>query len=136
MHKQQTEWSILHQDIEKYERYALLIKLFSVLICLLTFAYELSTWLAILFILILWLQNGIWQTFQGRLEYRILFIEQQLQNKSNSDEMGFQLYTQFQGQRLGVVGLVKEYTINSLKPTVAYPFVVLVVVIGGYGVFM
>ena len=90
----------------------------------------------VLFILVLWLQNGIWQTFQGRLEKRVLFIEQKLQNINNSDDMAFQLYSQFQEQRFGAVGLVNEYCINSLKPTVAYPFVVLVVMIGGYGIVM
>ena len=107
MNKLQNEWNILHQDIEKYARFSLLIKLFSVLVCLLTFAYDLSTWLAILFILILWLQNGIWQTFQGRLEKRILFIEQQLQSNTHLDDTAFQLYSQFQTQRLGAVGLIK-----------------------------
>ncbi|BCG62757.1 MAG: hypothetical protein methR_P0407 [Methyloprofundus sp.] len=136
MNKLQNEWNILHQDIEKYARFSLLIKLFSVLVCLLAFTYQLSAWLAILFILILWLQNGIWQTFQARLEKRILFIEQQIQSSTNSDDMAFQLYSQFQEQRLGAVGLVKEYCINSLKPTIAYPFVLLVVVVGGYGLFM
>ena len=136
MNKLQNEWNILHQDIEKYARFSLLIKLFSVLICLFAFAYDLSAWLTIFFILILWLQNGIWQTFQARLEKRILFIEQQLQNITNSDDMAFQLYSQFQEQRLGAVGLVKEYCISSLKPTVAYPFVLLVIIIGGYALII
>lgn len=129
MNNLQNEWSILHSDIEKYERFSLLIKLFSLLICLLATAYTLNEWFTILLILILWLQNGIWKTFQGRLESRILNIEQHLLNKTSPDDIAFQLYSQWQGERQGALELIKEYCNNSFKPTVAYPYILLVIVV-------
>lgn len=129
MNNLQNEWSILHSDIEKYERFSLLIKLFSLLICLLATAYTLNEWFTILLILILWLQNGIWKTFQGRLESRILNIEQHLLNKTSPDDIAFQLYSQWQGERQGALELIKEYCSNSFKPTVAYPYILLVIVV-------
>jgi len=122
MNKFEQEWSILHNDIEKYERLSLKIKLFTVLICVLCVAYNIDVVFSMILISILWLQEGIWKTFQKRMELRIIFIEQQLKNET---EKAFQFYSQWEDNRAGIVGLVKEYIINSLKPTVAYPYVLL-----------
>jgi hypothetical protein len=126
MNEFQNEWSIIHGDIEKYERFSLIIKLFSVLISALSMAYISNIWFTESLILVLWLQDGIWKTFQKRLETRIVFIEEHLQEKANKSSMAFQLYSQWEDKRQGVVGLIKEYIFNSAKPTVAYPYVILV----------
>lgn len=125
MNKFQQEWSILHKDIEKYERLSLKIKLFTVLICVLCVAYSINVIFSIILIAILWLQEGIWKTFQKRMELRIVFIEQQLNKETDENDSAFQFYSQWDENRAGVVGLVKEYIKNSLKPTVAYPYVFL-----------
>lgn len=123
------EWMILHGDIEKYEKFSLVIKLVSVLASVFSMAFIANGWIAVAVILVLWLQDGIWKTFQKRLETRVVFIEQKLKNKPDEDNMAFQLYSQWGEKRQGVVGLVKEYLLNSIKPTVAYPYAVLVLLV-------
>jgi len=124
MNELQKEWSVLHPDIEKYERFSLLIKLVSIIICFIGLTYFAAGVLIALFIGILWLQDGIWKTFQKRLEARISYIEQALREKENSD-IAFQYYSQWQENRQGVLSLVKEYLTSMAKPTVAYPYVFL-----------
>ncbi len=125
MNEFQNEWAIIHRDIEKYERFSLVIKLFSVLISVLSMAYVVDKWFVVVLILILWLQDGIWKTFQKRLETRIIFVEQKLQNEADENSMAFQLYSQWEEKRQGITGLIKEYLLNAAKPTVAYPYVLL-----------
>jgi hypothetical protein len=125
----QQEWGILHADIEKYERYSLLIKLTAVLSSVLCEAFSVALWFTISVILLLWLQEGIWKTFQGRLGIRIEYVEHGMKNKAKEDE-SFQLYTQWQTQRPGIKGLVREYVVSSLKPTVAFLYIALVILVG------
>lgn len=125
MNDLQNEWVIIHGDIEKYERFSLTIKLFSVLVSALLIAYVVDKWVAVVLILVLWLQDGIWKTFQKRLEIRIVYIEQKLQNKTDKNSLAFQLYSQWEDKRRGVTELIKEYLINAAKPTVAYPYALL-----------
>ena len=129
MQEFKNEWGILHANIEKYERFSLLVKLTAVLAGILCLALLNNIWISIFLIFVLWLQDGIWKTFQKRLEERILFIEKEMKIKSELDstEQAFQFYTQWENKRQGVVGLVKEYLSNSLKPTVAYPYIVLLI---------
>ena len=122
------EWTELHAYIEKYERFSLLVKLTAVLVSVLSIGFSISVWIAILFILVLWLQDGIWKTFQKRLETRIFYVEKQIKEQPEDIEGAFQYYSQWENKRQGVVGLVKEYVLNSLKPTVAFPYIALVVI--------
>ncbi len=130
------EWIILHGDIEKYEKFSLVIKLVSVLVSVFSMAFIANKWIAVAVILVLWLQDGIWKTFQKRLETRVVFIEKKLKNASDEDHMAFQLYSQWGDKRQGVVGLVKEYLSNSIKPTVAYPYAFLVLLVLVYSQFV
>jgi len=125
----QNEWGVLHGDIEKYEKFSLVIKLFSVFISVFSVAFVANGWIVMTVIFVLWLQDGIWKTFQKRLETRIVFIERKLKNEPDKDYMAFQLYSQWEGKRQGVVGLLKEYLLNSIKPTVAYPYAFLVLLV-------
>ena len=147
MNSLQSEWSILHADIERYARYSLAIKLFSVFISVVAVSFLVYEWFSIAVILVLWLQDGIWVTFQNRIETRVLMVERQIQTvpdlnsdsdrdkafseKQSIDTTGktsaFQLYSQWQEKRLGTGGTILEYVKNSLRPTVAYPYVVIVV---------
>ncbi len=120
----QNEWAIIHNDIEKYQRFSLIIKLFSILICTISITTSSNPLVTIFIILILWLQDGIWKTFQQRLESRILIIESNIKNKT--DNNSFQLYSEWQENRSGTIKLITEYILNSLKPTVAYPYIVLI----------
>jgi len=120
----QNEWIIIHSNIEKYESFSLIIKLFSIFTCTLSIASSINPFVTILIILVLWLQDGIWKTFQHRLESRILIIEDNIENKVNNNS--FQLYSEWQKNRSSAVKLIKEYILNSLKPTVAYPYIILI----------
>ena len=123
----QQEWGVLHGDIERYERLSLGIKLFSVLVCLTAISGLADGLFVITLILVLWLQDGIWKTFQSRLETRIVFVERKLAaDGSTEGDAAFQLYSQWERQRPGVAGLIKAYVFSALKPTVAYPYVLLV----------
>lgn len=116
----QHEWAIIHGDIEKYERFSLTIKLFSILIITLSLAFSIDSIITLCLALTLWLQDGIWKTFQKRLEARVIIIEQNIKLKADSTT-AFQLYSDWHNQRSNTVQLIKEYLLNSLRPTVAYP---------------
>jgi len=122
----QNEWAIIHSDIEKYEHLSLIIKLFSLLIFTLSLAFSIETLATIFILLILWLEEGIWKTFQQRLESRALFIEQQIKRETDKNNTSFQLYSEWKNNRLGSVYLIKEYLSNSIRPTVAYPYVLMI----------
>ena len=117
------EWMVLHNDIEKYERYSLLIKLASLFIVLFAFAFDISAIIAVLLIAIIWLQDGIWKTFQSRMSDRILLVERYIKQQANDDrdEIGFQYYSDWEKTPRTTSILVKEYMKNALRPTVAYP---------------
>jgi len=136
MQEFKNEWEILHVNIEKYERFSLLVKLSAVIAGVLSLAFLNNIWITVFLVLVLWLQDGIWKTFQKRLEERILFIENEMQSQIETKEQAFQFYTQWENKRQGVVGLIKEYLSNSFKPTVAYPYIILIVlfpILHGYG---
>ena len=117
------EWQTLHQDHERYDRYGLLIKLTAVVVSLLALALGMTLLLTLIFVLILWLQEGIWRTIQARTSDRLLEIERLL--ALPGEHVGLQFYSAWQATRPGTVGLLKEYLRNSLRPTVAYPYVIL-----------
>jgi len=127
MNNFQNEWAIIHSDIEKYERFSLVIKLVSVVISVIFITHSINEWFAIAVILVLWLQEGIWKTFQKRLETRIIMVEDELQTNSDEDGKAFQLYTQWDKQRQNISGLIKEYLSSAAKPTVTYPYLILIV---------
>ena len=135
MHSFKQEWVLLHDNIEKYERFSLLIKLVAIVVYVFSLIYSLTGWIAMIAVAMLWLQDGIWKTFQKRLEARILFIEKQIaagaddDSENNREVEAFQFYSQWEDKRQGVVGLVKEYISSSLKPTVAYPYILLLFLI-------
>ena len=117
------EWTTLHQDHERYDRYGLLIKLTAVLACLISLGLAMSLWLAVIFVLVLWLQEGIWRTVQARTSERLLAIEKLLAD--TGDQPAMQFYTNWEANRPGTVGLINEYVLNAIRPTVVYPYVIL-----------
>ena len=117
------EWQTLHQDYERYDRYSLLIKLVAMLSSLIVIGLTIHLWIAILFILVLWLQEGIWRTVQGRTSERLLALEQLIKRDERKSAMQF--YSDWEATRHGTIGLIKEYMRNALRPTVAYPYTVL-----------
>ena len=119
------EWAILHRDYERYERTALVIKLLAVTISLVCWMLALGPFIANIFILVLWLQEGIWKTYQARIGARLLSVEKMLVDPPTDQDQPFQLYSVWTENRKGGLRLVAEYVANSLRPTVAFPYVVL-----------
>ncbi|MBU2869915.1 hypothetical protein [Colwellia sp. E2M01] len=147
------QWQTLHDSYENYEKYALIIKLVAILLSLTAYIFSVSSFVILLLLVTLWLQEGIWKTFQQRTENSITEIEKKLAlvaatniadskikpdiNQASNDQVNelninsapYLLYTQWQANRSGVVGLITEYINNSLKPTVIYPYLPLIVMV-------
>ena len=122
-----TEWCVLQNQFDSYEKHSLYIKLLSVIVML---AAELSNVIDIfiaLVLLVLWLQDAIWKTFQSRIESRLILIEKYI--AENSEESSFQFNTGFQKIRLGGLSLIFEYVRQSIRPTVAFPHIVLILIL-------
>ncbi|WP_016955783.1 hypothetical protein [Catenovulum agarivorans] len=121
------EWQTLQQAYDKYEFGSLAIKLLAVILTFVGLITNMQLCLLLSVVAILWLQDGIWKTFQSRFEVRLLEIEKMSETNATSEPA---FNTEWQKQRPGVFGLVKAYLCNSLKPTVMYPYIVLLAVIG------
>ena len=124
------EWKILHRDYERYERSALTIKLFAVAICLLCWLFSLSILVSSAFVAVVWLLEGIWKTFQTRIGARLLAVEKMMRiqesaERASAEHETFQLYSAWSASRKNPVKLMFEYIVNALRPTVAYPYVIL-----------
>ena len=116
-----SEWVALQHDHERYEALALIVKLFAVALVTMSLALSWNAVAAILPLPVLWLQEGILRTSQARLGARLLRIE------SGGSE-AFRLHSEWQADRPGVIGLLGEYIRNSLRPTVAFPYAILLVI--------
>jgi hypothetical protein len=132
----QSEWITLQNQFDSYEKCSLAIKLFSILICcVLVFALNAGIW-SLLVVAILWLQDGIWKTFQNRIGQRLEVVEQAIQEtphhvSDHTSQMGMQFNLAWNQSRPGAIDLIGEYIKQALKPTVAYPHVVLIVLVVG-----
>ena len=124
----QGEWHTLQNNCEKYERHALTIKLTAVALTVVAPAFA-WTWLATgALLLVLWLQEGILRTSQARLADRLLRIERQLADGGGNAAP--HLHIEWESGRRGAIGLLAEYAAHAARPTVAYPYVVLIVLSG------
>ena len=142
------EWTTLQNNHEHYESGALLIKLASVVLTAAGFAAHLNLKLMAALVVLLWVQEAIYRTFQSRLGQRILRVERLIklgsqaagglagaQNIASKPHLqpqaaaeqgaAFQLHSEWAANRPGVAGLLAEYARSAFKPTVAFPYVVL-----------
>lgn len=121
------EWTTLQNNYEQMERNALMVKLAAVVLCVggdaLGVPYELIGGTALL----LWVQESLCRTSQARLGERIVRVEALVRNAAPANS-ACQLHTEWLASRQGSVGLLGEYTGHALRPTVAFPYAVLVVV--------
>ena len=125
------EWQALHNSHEQYEHFALLIKLVTVVVTIVLVIIDQPNHLTLLVLAVLWIQEGIWKTYQARTSSRIALIEQALENgKQGSDNgtIAFQFYNQWNNNRTSAILLIKEYLKNSVKPTVIYPYLPLMII--------
>jgi len=115
------EWQTLQACHEQHERNALAIKLVCIGLMVLGLAAEIRLpWLALVVIL-LWLQEGIVKTYQSRIAERLLAVEAQLQLPVPAAP-GMQLHTSWAANRPGTAALVTSYLVSACRPTVAFPY--------------
>lgn len=119
----QQEWLALQSQHERYEALALAVKLAAFLATLLV----LDSALALALLALLWLQEAVLKTFQGRLGDRLLAIEPAL--KTGADAPAMQLHSDWLGSRPRGAGLVAEYLKSALRPTVALPYPLLMLLV-------
>lgn len=118
------EWATLQNNHERYETNSLLIKLAAIGLFLGCLALSLGVLTTGLLMLVLWVQEGIFRTSQSRIGERILRIEQLLRQGSPA-YAPYQLHSEWLAARPGFGGLLAEYGKSMLRPTVAFPYVVL-----------
>ena len=119
------EWATLQNNYEQYEKSSLLIKLAGIALFVSCLALALHVAMAVAVMLVLWVQEGIFRTYQSRVGDRILRVEQLLKQASPQVAYACQLHTEWQAARPGFGGLLAEYAKSMLRPTVAFPYAVL-----------
>ena len=117
------EWITLQNNHEHYERGALALKGVTVVFAFALLAVNLPAPIVALVVAAMWLQEGIYRTSQSRLGQRLMVVEALIRGRESG--VPFQLHTQWQAARPGAGGLLREYGRNALRPTVAYPYVVM-----------
>lgn len=120
------EWTTLQNNYERYEIGALLVKLVAVVLFSAGVALALEPWFICLVLLVLWLQEGIFKTYQSRLGERLLQVERLLAAQPEGSGQAFQLHSTWLSRRTGAAGLLAEYAASACRPTVAFPYAVLV----------
>ena len=127
------EWSLLQNQFDSYEKYSLLIKLVSIVIVAISYLTHHLHFFVFVLLLVLWFQDAIWKTFQARIGTRLLQLEESLsgeQSLERTDGKAYQFNSLYEKNRPDTLGLIKEYFCQAIRPTVAYPHVALLLVLG------
>lgn len=122
-----TEWCLLQNQFDSYEKHSLYIKLLSVIVLLAAEISDVTSIFMVLVLVVLWLQDAIWKTFQSRIESRLLQIEKTISEKSEGS--AFQFNSEYHRVSLSGISLINEYARQSIRPTVAFPHVVLILIL-------
>lgn len=121
------EWATLQNNHEQYEKNSLLIKLLATLFCAIGLAEGLPAALLVPTLLIFWLIEGIFRTSQSRLGERLLKLEALLRQNPPPEAGAYQFHSEWQATRPGSLGLILEYLANAARPTVAFPYPLLLI---------
>ena len=117
------EWQTLQTQHEQYERGALAIKLSCLAVAVLALAVKLPWLLVCGVIALFWVQEGIFKTFQGRLGERLLRVEALMAAAGSATGSTMQLHSEWLAKRPGGLALIGEYLASTVRPTVAFPYV-------------
>jgi hypothetical protein len=117
------EWLALQSQHERYEALALGVKLVAFAATVLVP----DNGLALAMLALLWLQEAVLKTFQGRLGDRLLVVEAGL--KSGEGVAAMQLHSDWLATRPRGVGLVGQYLKSALRPTVVLPYPLLMILV-------
>ena len=107
-----TEWSLLQNQFDSYEKHSLYIKLVSVILFFLSEVFDVKTIVIVLIFMLLWLQDAIWKTFQSRLEPRLFQIEKYIRDKAS--EYAYQFNSEYQKNSLNGAALFGEYARQAI----------------------
>ena len=127
------EWAILQNQFDSYEKYSLIIKLVAIIILAVSGILYHANAIVFFLLLVLWFQDAIWKTFQSRIEVRLLQLERGLSNGDGIESTEDQEINAYQYNLLYVKNrpknseLIKEYLTQAVRPTVAFPHVILLV---------
>lgn len=124
--KYKSEWCLLQNQFESYEKHSLYIKLLSILVLLSFVALDIYNESVLFILIVLWMQDAIWKTFQSRIEPRLLQIEQNIREEKPDAE--FQFNSEYQKVSNKGLALIVEYARQAMRPTVAFPHVILIIV--------
>lgn len=120
------EWLALQRDFEAHERNGLWIKLVAIVLCGGAITLSLNEYFVSTMVVTLWIQECVIKTFQARLGARMLRVEQLI--RDNVSTGVFQLHSEWLAQRKRGLAMLGEYAANALRPTVAYPYVALILI--------
>lgn len=120
----ESEWTLLQNQYDSYEKHSLYIKLVSILAVVLSEITDTNNILIFGILLVLWLQDSIWKTFQSRIEPRLFQIEKNIRERVEDNE--FQFNSEYQAIESSGLGKIGEYLKQAMRPTVAFPHVVLI----------
>jgi hypothetical protein len=118
------EWRTLQQDHERHERGASGLKFAAVALTAFAVSSGIPLELAAVLNLVVWGCEAMLRTVQARLGARLLKVEA-LIAEGAPERSACQLHTAWQASRSGVAGLLQEYAVSALKPTVAFPHALL-----------
>jgi len=110
------EWLALQGQHERYESLALGVKL----VAFVAVVVVPDNPLAVALLGLLWLQEAVLKTFQARLGDRLLAVEAAL--RSGEATAAMQLHSDWLGGRPRGAGLLVQYGRSALRPTVALPY--------------
>jgi len=117
------EWLALQSQHERYEALALGVKLVAFAATVLVP----DNTLALALLALLWLQEAVLKTFQGRLGDRLLVIEAAL--KAGEGTGAMRLHSDWLASRPRGLGMVTQYLKSALRPTVALPYPLLMILV-------
>lgn len=122
-----SEWTLLQNQFDSYEKFSLVIKLVSLVVFSCVYIAGQMSWVLLVILAALWLQDAIWKTFQSRIESRLLLVEDWIAQQAYSQACQFN--RQFAQSRLSGLGLIKEYLKQALRPTTAFLHAILCVLV-------
>ncbi|MCC5451065.1 hypothetical protein LMJ53_04860 [Rheinheimera sp. UJ51] len=123
----ESEWCLLQQQFDSYEKHSLYIKLLSITVVLVAQLASGVNVFILLLLAVLWLQDAIWKTFQSRIEARLFQVEQAI--AAQAEAFAFQFNTEYQKGSLTGLSLMQEYARQAIRPTVAFPYIVLILML-------
>ena len=122
MSPNQQEWLQLQRCYDQMEVHALWLKALCLLSWLTLVFVQESLLLQLGMLLAFWWLEASWRTQQQRAGERLLALEQAM---TTNQDISCSWQSQWQQQRPAALGLLRDYLLAALKPTVAVLYVAL-----------